>query len=139
MRRRRILRFPFPQTLPLQFGDFFNELLHLLIATHGLKNPFLPGFGNTGLAQFPLLLLHQVQGVMKVASGTTTVGLAAFAGAWVQSATQEPSSGGQLRDGGTEAALFGRQFGTSDHGLYDKGRSYLYNFNIQDTYARKSG
>ena len=40
------MRFPFPQTLPLQFGDFFDKLLHLLIAAHGLANPLLPSFGN---------------------------------------------------------------------------------------------
>jgi hypothetical protein len=90
--------FPFPQTLPFQFRDFFNELLHLLVTTHGLANAFLPGLGNTDLAQFSRMPLNQVQGGMELALGTTAGGLAALAQAWMQGATQEPFSRGQMGD-----------------------------------------
>ena len=53
-----ILGLPFPQTLPFQFRDFFDELLHLLVASDGLANPLLPGFGYADLARLAVVALN---------------------------------------------------------------------------------
>jgi hypothetical protein len=98
IKRRRILAFPLPQTLPLQFRDFFNELLHLLITTHRLAKVFMPGFRNTDLTRFSLVLLDQIQGLVEHALSTATVGFAALARARVQGAAQEPFPRGELGD-----------------------------------------
>src|SRR5437588_4458267 len=52
------LWFSFLEPLPLQFGDFFNQLLHLVIIMDGLANALLPSFGDTNLAQFSILAVH---------------------------------------------------------------------------------
>ena len=57
-RRRMILGLPFPQTLPFQLRDFFDELLHLLVAGDGLANPLLPGFGYADLARLAVVALN---------------------------------------------------------------------------------
>jgi hypothetical protein len=56
-RRRMISGLPFPQTLPLQFRNLFDELLHLLVAGDGLANTLLPGFGNADLARLAVVAL----------------------------------------------------------------------------------
>jgi len=53
-----ILGLPFPQTLPFQLRDFFDELLHLLVAGDGLANPLLPGFGYADLARLAVVALN---------------------------------------------------------------------------------
>jgi len=52
------LWFPFPQAIPFQLRDFFDELLHLLVTAYGLANPLLPCLGDTDLARFPRVTLN---------------------------------------------------------------------------------
>src|SRR5205085_4631982 len=110
------LPFPFPQTLPLQLGNFFYELLHLVIAIHGLANPWLPSLGNTDLAQFSLVPLYQIQGWMEAALSTAAGGFTAGAQAWMQGTAQEPFSRGQLGEARTQSTFCSRQLQTGDHG-----------------------
>ena len=73
------LRFPFDETAPLQFGHFFDELLHLLVVFHGAANAFVPGFGNTDLAELSIVALNQVQRLVQFTSSATAGRFAAFA------------------------------------------------------------
>ena len=52
------LSLPFPKTFPFQLGNFFDELLHVLVTAYGLANPLFPYLGNTDLAWFPRVTLN---------------------------------------------------------------------------------
>ena len=100
---------------------------------------FLPGFGNTDLAQFALLFLDQVQGLVELTLGAATVGLAALAGAGIQSTAKEPVARSQLSDAGAETTFCGRQIGTRDHGDNDKGPIHPYITTSYKILRRRSG
>jgi hypothetical protein len=56
-----MLGLPFLKTVPFQFGNLFDETLHLLVVTHGLAHALLPRFGHANLAEFAGTAVHQVQ------------------------------------------------------------------------------
>ncbi len=53
-RRRGRSAFPFLEALPLQFGDFLDQLLQGVIVVDGLADALLPRLGDTQLAEFTL-------------------------------------------------------------------------------------
>ena len=85
-----MLGLPFLETAPFQFGNLFDETLHLLVVTDGLAHALLPRFRHANLAQFAGTTLHQVHRPMLLAVGAMAVGFAAFAGAIGQSAAKKP-------------------------------------------------
>src|ERR1035437_9636977 len=111
-----MLGLPFLETAPFQFGNLFDETLHLLVVTDGLAHALLPRFGDANLAQFAGTTLHQVHRPMLLAVGAMAVGFAALAGAIGQSAAKKPLAGGELGNAGAETALRSGEFG-ADEGL----------------------
>jgi hypothetical protein len=119
------LTFPSLEPLPLQLGNFFDQFLHPVIVVDGLANALLPGAGDANLAKLPVLTLHQVQGLMQLASGATAIRFAASAGTFRERAAEEPLAGGELGNPGTEVALGGREFGAVESVSH-----FLYLYNI---------
>jgi len=116
-----MLGLPFLETTPFQFGNLFDETLHLLVVTHGLAHPLLPRFGDANLAELAGTTLHQVQRPMGFAVDAMTVGFAALAGAIGQRTAKKPLAGGELGDAGAETTLGGGEFGAVEglsHVLY---------------------
>src|SRR5712692_11253630 len=69
IRRRRMSGPPLLETVPFQFGNLFDEALHLLVVRNGLAHSLLPGFGDANLAQFAGMALHQVHRAMGFTGG----------------------------------------------------------------------
>ena len=107
-----MLWLPFPQTLPFQFRDFFDQALHLLVIMDRLSNSLLPRLGDANLTEFAGMTLHQVQGLVGFPLGAMAIRFAALAGAWGERAAKKPLSGGQLGNAGAEAAFGSGEFGT---------------------------
>src|SRR5712691_10299564 len=105
-----MLKLPLLETLPFQFGDFFDSPLHVLILFHGPADSLVPSLGDTELARLSLVTLHQVQGLMQCALGAPATGIAALTGAFRQVAAQKPSTRCPLRDAGAQVALGGGEF-----------------------------
>ena len=116
-----MLGLPFLETAPFQFGNLFDETLHLLVFTHSLAHALLPRLGNANLAEFAGTTLHQVHRPMGRAVGAVTVGFAALAGAIGQRTAKKPLAGGELGDAGAETTLDSGEFGAVEglsHVLY---------------------
>ena len=116
-----MLGLPFLETTPFQFGNLFDEPLHLLVITHGLAHSILPRFGHANLAQFAGMTLHQVHRPMGLAGGAMTVGFAALTGAIRERTAKKPLAGGELGNTGAETALRSGEFGADEwlgHVLY---------------------
>ena len=107
-RRRTVLFLSLLQALPLQFGNFLDQSLHLLVIVDRLANPLLPVLGDTDLTHLAVMALDQVQGGVQLAPGTTAVGLSALAGADRQGPAKEPLALSQLSDARSKVA-FGRR------------------------------
>ncbi len=56
--------------VPLYFGYFFDQLLHLLLIVHRLPDTLLPGLGDADLAVFTIVTLNQIQGSVRFAAGS---------------------------------------------------------------------
>jgi hypothetical protein len=119
------LTFPSLEPFPLQLGNFFDQFLHQVIVVDGLANTLLPGPGDANLAKLPALTLHQVQGLMQLASGATAIRLAAGEGTFGEGAAEEPLAGGELGNPGTEVAL-----GSGEFGAVEGVGHFLYQYNI---------
>jgi hypothetical protein len=99
--------FLFPEPFPLEFGDFLDEALHLLVIVHRLADTVLPAFGNADLPRFAVMALDQIQGRVQLTLGASAVGFTALADADRQSTSEEPVIVGQLSEPGAEAPLAG--------------------------------
>jgi hypothetical protein len=53
--------FLFPEAFPFEFGDFFDEALHLLVIVHRLADAVFPGLGNADLPRFAVVTLNQIK------------------------------------------------------------------------------
>jgi len=92
--------FPFLEALPLQFGDFLDQLLHRVIIVDGLVDASLPILGKAQLAELALVALDEIEGVMQLAVGAVAGGFAALTGASGERAAQEPVARSELGDTG---------------------------------------
>src|ERR1035441_1354120 len=116
-----MLGLPLLETVPFQFGNLFDEALHLLVVAHGLAHSILPRFGHANLAQFAGTTLHQIHRPMGLAAGAMTVGFAALARAIRERTAEKPLAGGELGNAGAETALRSGEFGADErlgHVLY---------------------
>jgi hypothetical protein len=86
------------QALPLQIGEFFNQLFHLLLILDRLPHAVFPLARHEHLAQLPSLASDQIQTGMQFSSGAMTAGFATTDISDGESAAQKASGVDDLRE-----------------------------------------
>ena len=132
-RRKEGSALPLLEAFPFQFGNFLDQLLHNAIVADGLPDAFLPILGNTDLAGFSLLALHEINRAMQLATGAMAGGFAALAGTLGESAAENPAARSELGDSGAEVPLDGGELGAAGGFAH-----FLYNYYIQEERAKAS-
>jgi len=82
--------------LPLDLGQFFQQLLDFLITLNVLADAFFPFLGHEHLAGLATPALHQVQRAVQFPVGTATIRFATAAPTHRQRAAQKGLAGNDL-------------------------------------------
>jgi hypothetical protein len=96
-------------SLPLQIGEFFDQLFHLLVILDGLPNPLFPLPRHEHLAQLPSLPSDQVQTGMQLSLGAMATGFATADIPQSEGAAQKASGVDDLRQAGPLPTFLGSE------------------------------